>query len=179
MEGQPMKSKTGGRSANPLTTAPGTVRQVTLAGNARSLSTLPRVDYEDAFLVEVGTAPDRTGEQWARAALEGAPTSVRGGLQKGWLALGLRLDRDQSGQSVLGWELRHSDAEFALLGARSRFGMPAELLFKPQQETLLFATFVQQQNPIARALWAAVAPRHRRVVPHLLGRAARAQEHQP
>ena len=52
--------------------------------------------------------------------------------------------------------------------------MPAELLFKREQGSLLFATFVQHKNPLARAVWAGVAPGHRRVVQHLLEQASAA-----
>jgi hypothetical protein len=151
------------------------VRQVEMPAVARALTTLSRVDYEDAFLVDAGSARERSGEEWARAVLEGAPAGMRRSLRRGWTALGLKLDQSGSDRSVLGWELRCSSADFALLAARSRIGLPAELLFKPQHDTLLFATFVQQQNPIARGVWAAVGPRHRQVVPHLLERAAQPQ----
>jgi hypothetical protein len=151
------------------------VRRITVPPTAQALSTLSRIDYADAFLVETGPLQDRTGEQWARAILEAAPIFMRRSLRWGWFALGLKLGSSRSDGSVLGWEIRHSTAEFALLGARSRLGMPAELLFKPQQDTLLFATFMQQSNPMVRAIWAGVAPHHLRVVPFLLEQAARAQ----
>jgi hypothetical protein len=51
--------------------------------------------------------------------------------------------------------------------------MPAELLFKRQQRGLLFATFVQKENQIARAVWAAVDPLHRPVVRYVLEQASR------
>jgi hypothetical protein len=57
--------------------APGSVRQVAVPPAARALSTLSHVEYEDAFLIETGPAQDRTGEQWARAILEGAPILTR------------------------------------------------------------------------------------------------------
>ena len=151
----------------------GTVRQIALPPDARALSTLSRIDYEDAFLVEIGPS-ERTGEQWARAILEGAPSVLRSRLRWSWAALGLKLSRPRADRGVLGWELRRNTPEFALLGAGSRVGMPGELLFKRQQQTLLFATFVQHQNPIVRAAWARVAPQHRHVVSYLLRRAARA-----
>jgi hypothetical protein len=69
--------------------------------------------------------------------------------------------------------VRRSTPDVALLGASSRLGLPAELLCKRQQHTLLFATFVQQENQIARAVWAGVAPVHRPVVRYLLERASR------
>jgi hypothetical protein len=148
------------------------VRQVALPPAARALSTLSRIDYEDAFLVETGPAHDRTGEQWARAILEDAPIITRRALVSGWSALGLQLGSTRSDRFVLGWEVRRSSPDFALLGARSRVGLPAELLVKRQQHTLLFATFVQQESPIARAVWAGVKPVHRPVVRYVLEQAS-------
>jgi hypothetical protein len=95
-------ASTDSHSNDPHVAAPGRVRQVTLPPAARSLSTLSRVDYEDAFLVETGPAHDRTGEQWARAILEYAPMSTRNALSRGWSALGLRLGSTQSDRFVLG-----------------------------------------------------------------------------
>jgi hypothetical protein len=148
------------------------VRRVEVPAAARTLTSLSRADYADAFLVDAVPAEPRSGEEWARATLEGAPAHLQKTLRQGWTALGLKLDQAGVDSSVLGWELRHSDGEFALLGCDSRVGMPAELLFKPGHGELLFATFLRQGNPIVRAVWAAVGPKHRRVVPYLLGRAA-------
>jgi hypothetical protein len=171
-----MMTKTTATAGKTKRSAPDQVREVDAPAAARALTTLSRVDYADAFLVDAVPVSDRSGEEWARATLEGAPAHVQKGLRRGWMALGLKLDRVGSDRSVLGWELRHSDAEFALLGCDSRIGMPAELLFKLDRGKLLFATFVQQRNLIARAVWAAVRPKHRQVVPRLLGRAAARKE---
>jgi hypothetical protein len=73
---------------------------------------------------------------------------------------------------VLGWEVRRSTPDVVLLGARSRLGLPAELLFERQQQRLLFATFVQHENCIARAMWAAVEPVHRPIVRDVLEQAS-------
>jgi hypothetical protein len=149
------------------------VRQVAVPPAARALSTLSRIDYEDAFVVETASAPGWTGEQWARASLEALPAVARRKLSLGWFALGLKHTWTRSDEFILGWEVRRSNPEFALLGADSRLGMPAELLFKPERDKLLFATFVQQGNPLVRAMWAVVMPLHVQVVPRVLGRAAR------
>jgi hypothetical protein len=151
---------------------PGRVRQVALPPSARALSTLSHVDYEDAFLVETGPAQDRTGEQWARAILEDAPSVMRAALLWGWSALGLQLGSTRTDRFVLGWEVRRSTPDFALLGAGSRLGLPAELLLERQQKRILFATLVQQENHIARAVWAGVAPGHRQVVRYVLEQAS-------
>ncbi len=99
---------------------------------------------------------------------------VRSALLSGWSSLGLRLGVGRSERFVLGWEVQRSTPDFVLLAASSRIGMPAELLFKRQRHTLLFATFVQKENAIARAVWAAVdpllaAPLPARAVPRTLG----------
>jgi hypothetical protein len=141
---------------------------VALPPAARALSTLSRIDYEDAFVIDTGPAQDRTGEQWARAILEDAPIAVRGALVSGWSALGLRLGSPRSDRFVLGWEVRRSGPDFALLGARSPFGLSAELLVKRRRRTVLFATLLHQENRVARAVWAAVRPLHVQVVRFVL-----------
>jgi hypothetical protein len=152
---------------------PDRVRQVAVPPAARRLSSLPRADYADAFLVETGPTQERTAEQWARAILEDPPIIVRRALSWAWFALGLRLGSTRSKRLVLGWEVRRSAPDFALLAAGSRVGLQAEVLLKRRQRSLLCATFVQQQNPIAHAVWAGSAPGHRQAVRYLLEQASR------
>ena len=149
------------------------VRQVAVPPVARRLSTLPHVDYEDAFLIDIERAEDRTPEQWARVILEDAPITIRSTLRSGWFALGLQPRSTRSERSVLGWDVWRSTPEFVLLAGDSRIGLSAELLFKRQGPSLLFATLLQQENPIARAVWAGVAPAHRPIVRYLLEHGSR------
>jgi hypothetical protein len=51
--------------------------------------------------------------------------------------------------------------------------MPGELLFKRGHDALLFATFVQQDNLIARTVWAETETAHVRVVRQILEQASR------
>jgi hypothetical protein len=148
------------------------VRQIAVAPDVLALSTLARVDYADAFLVEVGGAREHTAEHCARDVLEGASTSVRQNLKSGWDAIGLKLGGAGAEGCVLGWEIRRSTPDHVLLGAESRIGMPGELLFKRQEETLLFATFVQYDHHLARTVWARVEPVHVRTVRRVLEQAA-------
>jgi len=134
------------------------------------LSTLSRIDYEDAFAVTADV--HHTSEQWVRAVLQDAPASVRRQLWMGWTAIGLKLGPPWSGGRVLGWGVKHSDPGFVLLAADSWLGLRGQLLFRSEPYGLLFATFVQQTNPVARALWAAITARHQHVVRSLLGHAA-------
>jgi hypothetical protein len=159
----------------------GAVRQVDLPSSARTLSTLARIDYCDAFVFDAGSTHVESAEELIREILEGAPLAVRTQLLSGWSAIGLKVSKS-SGPSVLGWEVRRSVPDHVLLGADSRIGMPGELLLKKDplekdllekdQSTLLFATFVAQRNPLARALWAVVEPVHVRVVRDLLDHAS-------
>ena len=166
-----MTAGTDSHPNDPHGEAPGTVRQVTPPPAARALSTLRHVGYQDAFLAETGPAQDRTGEQRARATLEDAPVSTRNALLRGWSALGPRLGSPQPDRVVLGWEVQRSTPDVALLGTSGRLGLSGQPHFERQQHTLLFATFVQLETPIARAPWAGIAPRHRQVVRDLLQQA--------
>jgi hypothetical protein len=152
--------------------AAGAVREVALPATARVLTTLARVDYTDAFLLETPQAQDRTGEEWARAILEDAPAATRRRLRRGWFVLGVRLGSTQDDRLVLGWEVRRSTQDFAVLAARSLIGMEAEVLCKREQEALVVATFMHLKNPAARAVWAAISPHHRKVLRHLIRQAS-------
>ena len=105
--------------------------------------------------------------------MEDAPASVRMRLLSAWSAIGLKVGLAGSDRSVVGWEIRASEPDFVLLGAESRIGMPGELLLRRDEHQLLFATFVRQDNWIARALWASVEPAHVRTVRSLLEQASR------
>jgi hypothetical protein len=153
------------------------VHRVTVPSTAQAHRTLDRVDYADAFLVDVGPTQDQTGEQWARATIEGAPLPTRQALSKGWFALGLRLGSAHADQFVLGWEIRRNTPDLVLLGANGRLGLSGELLFERQRHRLLFATFVQLDNCVARTAWAGIASHHRRVVQHLLEQAVSERHH--
>jgi hypothetical protein len=148
------------------------VREVEVPASALALSTLPWVDYRDGFRLELPGGPRRSGEEWAREMLEGAAWKTRRSLRRAWPLLGLKMAPHGAEGAILGWRVRHSDADHALLGAESRIGMPAELLFRSEPDGLFFATLIQQRNPFVHALWAPIGPPHRRVVPALLRHAA-------
>jgi hypothetical protein len=149
---------------------PGSVRQVSLPADARALSTLSRVDYEDAFIVD---APgEQTAEQWARAIFHDAPLAVRARLVSGWIGLGLKLGEPWSAGRVLGWKVQQGSPSVVILAAESLLGLQAELLFRTEPRGLLFATMIQQNNPAAQAVWARITSTHQAVVRSLLEHAA-------
>ena len=143
-----------------------TVRQIPVPARMKARSTLSRIDYADAFEVELDDPPP--AEDWARAMLEGAGPEMRRSLTWGWFALGLRLGPAAAPDRILGWELRRSTPEVALLGAESRLGMPAEVMFERRRGSIRFATFVRHRNPLTRLVWTPFRAQHRRVVRHLL-----------
>jgi len=140
------------------------------------MSSLDRVDYVDSFMVRVPDPRRWPAERWARLVLTEAPPELRARLIAGWLALGLKLSRRPG--SILGWTVRIGTPDYVLLGAGSRVGMPAELLFKREARGVRFCTFVAHDNAVARGMWAATEPVHERVVLSLL-RSARQRCDQP
>jgi hypothetical protein len=160
---------TSARAHRVLPTA--TVSEVSLPADARALSTLSRIDYEDAFIVDAGV--ERTAREWAHAVVDDAPLAVRARLLLGWTALGLRLGPPWSSRRVLGWKVRRGGPDFVLLAANSWLGLRGELLFRSEPRGMLFATLVQQNTPVARGVWAGITARHQRVVRWLLANAAR------
>ncbi len=161
-----------GAETTPLHKA-GAVTQIQLPPDARALTTLPRLDYVDAFRIEGNPVPDRTGEQWARAVIEQTPLKIRVTLVSGWTALGLKLGSPWAADRVLGWEIRQSTPDHVLLDAGSRLGLSGELLFRPDPDGVLFVTFVHQNNRFARVVWARIETLHREIVHSLLKHAAR------
>jgi hypothetical protein len=149
------------------------VRQVAVPAEARALSTLPQIDYADAFAVGTGLPSGWTPQRWLRLMLEGAPLPMRKVLRWAWTGLGLRLGPDAAGDFVLGWRVLRSEPDHVLVGATSRIGMPAELLLVHRDSTLLFDTFVRHENVLARILWAGTEPGHVPVVRRMLESAAR------
>ncbi|OBB41760.1 hypothetical protein [Mycobacterium sp. 852002-51961_SCH5331710] len=149
------------------------VQQIRPMDALLSASTLGRIDYADAFEVAVEDPYDRSAREWMRAMLEGAPVHMRIRLLSAWSAIGLKLRTPGSDRTILGWPIRATDADSVLLGAHSRIGMPGELLMRRQDGGLLFATFVRQDNPLARRLWSTIEDSHVQTVRSLLERVCR------
>ena len=146
-----------------------TVSEKALPAWVHEATTLDRIDYRDCFVMEnVGSIGPANAEQWARELLERAPFPLRRNLPRGWRAIGLRHGSTRSPTCVLGWPIRINTANRVVVGARSRVGMPAELVFARHGNGWLFATLVQHDNPIVSILWNVMAESHRRVVRHLL-----------
>lgn len=128
-------------------------------------------DYADAF--EIATHDRRPAERWARDALEGAPRPLRWFVMFGWrFVLGLRLAPGTSPDHVLGWKVVKSEQDVAVLEARSRL-LVANLLFEPKDGRFVWVSALRFESGLARPIWAVVGLLHRRIVPYVVGRAAR------
>ena len=148
---------------------PVSVRRVDVPATARELSTLPQIDYEDCHVAETDRAQERTAEEWARVLLEGASDNLRRVLRSGWASLGLQLGAADDPRLVLGWEVRSSDPDHALLTpGGARLGLVGEVLVMREEAAVVIATFLQMKNPAARTVWTGIAPGHRQVVRRVL-----------
>src|SRR3989442_9269508 len=123
--------------------SPAAVREVEMPEATRELSTLARVDYTDCVVLDSDLAARRSGEEWARAILEGAPPATRAALRRGWSLLRPRLDSTSDEERILGWELRRRAPDYALLATSTPIGAEAEVLCKREREKLLVGTFMQ------------------------------------
>jgi hypothetical protein len=149
------------------------VRRVSSIDGSRSLAPVAP-SYFDAFEVRVDTPDVRTAEEWARGALEQAPTALR------WVVLiahrgvlRFRLGALGSPDHVLGWAIRRSQPDEIELTADGPLmrGVIVGRRTSPtatQIESLLY--FHRQRT--AHVIWALVGPIHRRIAPVLLRRAA-------
>jgi hypothetical protein len=154
-------------------TAAASVQEISsLPDSVRSLTTLgATAGYTDTFVVDV-PASERSAEAWGRLILEDAPASLRASLPPGWASLGLRHGPLDSEDHVLGWPIRDRTEDHLLLGAESRLGMAAELLFARWEAGLVFATVIRFDCAATRVLWAGIERPHKRIVRTLLTHAA-------
>jgi Protein of unknown function (DUF2867) len=132
---------------------------------------LERSDYATAFSVPRRAADERSAEQWARAALEGAPAALRAFVVVGWrYGLGFRLGPRASGDHVLGWRIASNMPDTIVLALQSPL-VTARKVVRVETARVVMTTFVRYERPAGRALWCAVTPVHHRTEPYLLRRA--------
>jgi len=139
------------------------------------MSALSRVDYSDAFVMDVDADDPRTPLEWMREILDRAPDWFRTSAPRTWRALGLKHVKVGTPGSVLGWPVKRESDDYVVLGADSRLGMPAELhLWRGAPGQLVFATLIKHANPLMRFVWRPIIGPHQRIVAQLLERAVRA-----
>jgi len=129
-------------------------------------------DFACAYEVDVGIGDDRSSEQWARAAWEGASAPMRWFIVAGWrFVLGLRLGPRRSPDHILGWEIVDRRPEETVCHQRSWF-LDAYNTFRLDADRLVWSTLVVYERPVARLVWPPVSLLHRPMVRIALRRAS-------
>ena len=128
-------------------------------------------DYADAF--ECAPTESRTAEQWARATLEAGPRALLLFVGFGWrYVLRLRLGPNDS-DHVGGWPIVLRTPQTVVLELESGLLGRARLTFRVGPSSVSASTNVAYERPGARAIWWVAGLLHRRILPYLLGHAAR------
>jgi hypothetical protein len=135
----------------------------------------PGYDYADAFEIEIAASDARTAEEFAREALENSPAALRRFIVLAHrFVLGLRLAPLEASGHVLGWRVVESTPDVARLEADSPLARAALVGRRIEPTRMRLTTFLSYRQPVvARMIWTAVGPAHRRIAPFLLERAAR------
>lgn len=129
-------------------------------------------DFACAYEVAIAPHDNRSSEQWARAAWEGAPPPLRWFMIASWrLVLGLRLGPRHSPDHILGWQIVDRDPNETVCQLRSGI-LSAHNMFRRVDGTLVWSTFVTYERPIARVMWPPASLVHRLLVRIALRRAA-------
>ena len=131
-------------------------------------------NYADAFEISLSDADTRPAEELFRAGLEGMPS---------WLGLivlivhryvlRFELAPVSAPDHLLGWAIFDIDPGSIRLRATGPLLDGVLVARRSPPSTAVLETFVSYRRPVlARAVWSAVAPIHRAIVPFLLRRAA-------
>lgn len=141
--------------------------------SARSLGSLPTIDYADLFTLR--TKAEAIPERWARAMFGSVPSPGELLIWRG--LLGLRLARGRSPDTVGGWRIGGRGQDWIRLEAASG-ALSCNLVVQTGDGRVSLATFLRYQRPLGRALWPPLSAIHRRLVPGVL-RAAAARAARP
>jgi len=130
-------------------------------------------DFVCAYEVDIAPGDERSAEQWARDAWEGASAPLRWFMLAGWrLVLGLRLGPRSSPDHILGWSITGRSPNETVCQLRSGF-LRAANVFRRADGRLVWSTRVTYDRPLARVIWPPVSLLHRPLVRVALRRAAR------
>ena len=132
---------------------------------ARALQTLFRIDYEDAFGIEVDAGDRRSVLEWAQALFDQRSPRLRAVLRLVPLILRLPAEPPGPGEHVAGLTLaRRTPDALVLAGNGPAVALRLVILAPTPRRPLTFATFVR----FHRWPWRLVLPAHRRVARMLL-----------
>ena len=127
-------------------------------------------DYVDLFVATTTRATDSSPEDWARAAIQGAPAAGR---FLAWrAALQLHLEDQPAPDRVGGWRISGRGDSWIRLEASS-WCMTAQMVFYVEGGQMSFATFMNYDRRVAALIWTPVSAIHRAVAPDFLRGAVR------
>jgi hypothetical protein len=130
-------------------------------------------DYVDMFTSRAPGARQTPAEQWARAAMEGAAAPGR---FLAWRVLcALRLQDGDGPEHIAGWRIADRGETWIRVEARSWF-MTANIVFRTDEDRVLFGTFVRYDARVGRLIWTPVSAGHRTVAPGFLAGGVRRVE---
>jgi hypothetical protein len=151
--------------------------RIAVPDDVAAMGVLERVDYEDAFTTRA--LDDRAPEEWARLLVQEAPGWLRSFVrvaQRG--ALGLRLGPADSPRHPLGWDVLVTGPDAVVLGVEGGLLTP-RIVVTARQREVVACTLVRFDHPVARPVWAVLAPVHRAVARRLLDDGVRATTSSP
>ena len=130
---------------------------------------LDRVDFQDAFALQ--TRARLTPEEWMRLFLEGSPSLLGGAVSA--VSKILRFGSAPPGPDGQwrGWQVLHNGPEEFVLGTELGIGLTARLIAHVRPGQVVIATQVRLDGGPARAVWAVIAPIHRRAAVSFLSHA--------
>ena|SRR5579885_1680466 len=141
--------------------------------DAASKFSAREADFCCAYEIDVASNDQRSPEEWARSAWEGASAPLRWFMVIGWkFVLGLRLGPRSSTDHMLGWRIVERTPELTVCQLDSSF-LHATNSFRRSDGRLVWSTFVFYDRPIARVIWPPVSLIHRLLVRVSLRRAHR------
>ena len=140
---------------------------------ALSLNGLARLDYQDAFAIEIPEGVRLTAEDWARLVFR--PDSAGDTLLLIAIGLGLGASRPApQAQGIGAFNVLHATDDAILLEALTRVGL-VQIVVACEPSRVVLATFVTYRGPLSRACFELLVRHgHRRAVPHLLNQAGTA-----
>jgi hypothetical protein len=130
-------------------------------------------DFACAYEVDIAPGDERSAEQWAREAWEGAPGPLRWFMVAGWRwVLGLRLGPRPSPDHILGWTITRRSRDETVCQLGSPF-LRASNIFRRVDGTLVWSTHVTYDRAMAKVIWPLASVLHRPLVRIALRRASR------
>lgn len=122
---------------------------VPVPSRARELAGLPKIDYADAWTIDV--TGQRSPREWLQIAIEGNST-VFSAVRVAHRALGIRLAPAGLADHPLGWTILLDDARELVLSATGSLG-EGRLVGISTPIGLTLATLLQLKGRLSGALW--------------------------